>query len=306
MALMGRRAMDGRRGRGFTQATIPAGYGKYLLDQLFLPWAKDMIRRATPCPGDVVLDLASGLGPLARLAAAAIGPSGRVVASDISPAMLAVAAARPVEPEWAPIEYLECPASAIDADDDSFDMVYCSHGLEFFAERDAALAEMYRVVRPGGKALMSAWAAEHPVGLFTPLGQTMREVGLSQPYARAYDADSYRIDCAELHQLVVAAGFADVGVELVELEGHWDSADEAVNTVQGTPFGPLVAALPPAERERVHAILLSKLGGTADGGITVRSMSNVAIGTKPGSPAPCMPAPPGGGCGTMDSFIRRN
>lgn len=280
-AVMGRRAMDGRRGRGFTQATIPAGYGKYLLDQLFVPWAKDMICRAAPRPGDVVLDLATGLGPLARLAAAAIGASGRVVASDISPAMLAVAAARPVEPEWAPIEYLECPASAIDADDDSFDMVYCSHGLEFFAEREAALAEMYRVVRPGGKALVSAWAAEHPVGLFTPLGQTMREVGLSQPYARAYDADSYRIWGPELYEIVAGAGFADVCVELVELAGHWDSADDAANTVQGTPFGPLVAALSPGEQERVRKILLSKLGGSPDDGITVRSMSNVAIGTKP-------------------------
>src|SRR5258708_18160477 len=120
--------VGGVRGRGFTQATIPAGYAKYLLRQLFEPWAKDMIERGAPSPGDAVLDLATGLGPVARLAAAAVGTSGRVVASDISPAMLAVAAARPVEPDWAPIEYLECPASAIDTADDGFDVVYCSHG----------------------------------------------------------------------------------------------------------------------------------------------------------------------------------
>lgn len=271
--------MDGVRGRGFTQATIPAGYAKYLLGQLFEPWAKDMIERGTPSPGDTVLDLATGLGPVARLAAAAVGISGRVVASDISPAMLAVAAARPVEPDWAPIEYLECPASAIDTADDSFDVVYCSHGLEFFAEREAALAEMYRVVRPGGIVLMSAWAAEHPVGLFTEMGQTMREVGLSQPYSRAYDGDSYRMSGPELKRMVEAAGFGDVKVEMVELEGRWDNLDDAANTVRGTPFGPLVAALSADDRERVSKILLSKLGGSADG-VTVRSMSNVATGTK--------------------------
>lgn len=269
----------GRRGRAFTQATIPAGYAKYLLSQLFEPWAKDMIERGTPSPGDTVLDLATGLGPVARLAAAAAGTSGRVVASDISPAMLAVAAARPVQPDWAPIQYLECPASAIDTDSDSFDMVYCSHGLEFFTKREAALSEMYRVVKPGGIALMSVWAAEHPVGLFTPLGQTMREVGLSQPYARAYDDDSYRMSGPELQHMVEAAGFGDVKVEMVELAGHWDNIDDAANTVQGTPFGPLVSAMSAEDQLRVRKILLSKLGGSADG-VTVRSMSNVVVGTK--------------------------
>src|SRR5215472_18635698 len=247
----GRRAMDGVRARGFTQATIPAGYAKYLLGQLFEPWAKDMIGRGAPGQGDAVLDLATGLGPVARLAAAIVGAKGRVVASDISPAMLAVAAARPVQPDWAPIEYLECPASAIDTDSDTFDVVYCSHGLEFFAMREAALSEIYRVLAPGGIALMSAWAAEHPVGLFTPLGQTMREVGLSQPYARAYDADSYRMSGPELQRMVEAAGFCDVKVEIVEIEGHWDNPDDAANTVLGTPFGPLVSAMSADDQQRI-------------------------------------------------------
>jgi ubiquinone/menaquinone biosynthesis C-methylase UbiE len=272
--------MDGVRARGFTQATIPAGYAKYLLGQLFEPWAKDMIGRGAPRQGDAVLDLATGLAPVARLAAAIAGTSGRVVASDISPAMLAVAAARPVEPEWAPIEYLECPASAIDTADESFDVVYCSHGLEFFAERETALSEIYRVVKPGGITLMSVWAAEHPVGLFSQLGQTMREIGLSQPYSGAYDGDSYRMSEPELRRIVEAAGFGDVKVEMVELEGRWDSPDDAANTVQGTPFGPLVAVMPAEDQQRMRKILLSKLGGSA-GGVTVRSISNVVMGTKP-------------------------
>jgi len=274
-----RRAMDGVRGRSFTQATIPAGYSRYLLRQLFEPWAKDMIERASPRPGDAVLDLASGLGPVARLAAAAAGSSGRVVASDISPAMLAVAASRPAPPDWAPIEYLECPASAIDAASDSFDVVYCSHGLEFFAERELALSEMYRVVKPGGIVLMSVWAAEQPVGLFRQLGQTMREVGLSQPYSGAYDADSYRMSGSELQGMVQAAGFGDVKVEMVELEGRWDNPEDAASTVQGTPFGPLVAAMSAEDQLRVRKIMISKLGESA-GAVTVRSFSNVAIGTK--------------------------
>jgi ubiquinone/menaquinone biosynthesis C-methylase UbiE len=88
------------------------------------------------------------------------------VASDISAPMLALAAARPVDPEWAPIEYLECSASAIDAEDDSFDVVFCQHGLQFFADREAAAREMRRVATRDGVALVSTWAAERALTIF--------------------------------------------------------------------------------------------------------------------------------------------
>lgn len=117
--------MDGSRSGNFTQVSIPDGYDRFMLGQLFEPWAADLVSRANLKPGFCVLDVASGLGPMARLAAEAAGPGGRVVASDISAAMLAAASARPEGPGWATIEYLQCPASAIAAEDDRFDVVLC-------------------------------------------------------------------------------------------------------------------------------------------------------------------------------------
>jgi SAM-dependent methyltransferase len=274
------RAMDAARSGTFIRATIPAGYSKYLLRQVFEPWAAQTLRRVTLGQGDSVLDVASGLGPVARLAAAAVGQHGRVVASDISPAMLAVAASRPTEPHWAPIEYLECPAAAIDAADDSFDVVFCQHGLQFFADREAALAEIYRVARPGAVAVISAWAAERPVGLFSQIGQALQEVGLSAPYPQAFDPDSYRVGGPELRGLLEAVGFGDVTVDMVELDNHWQSADDAANTVRGTPFGPILATMSADDRQRFRKILLGKLGGSTDG-VAVRTTSNIATGTKP-------------------------
>jgi len=153
---------DGGRSLGFAQVSIPEGYERFMLRQLFEPWAAELVARAGIGPGDHVLDVASGLGPVARLAAEAAGPGGRVVASDISAAMLALAAARPTDPGWAPIEWLQCPASTIDARDDSFDAVLCQHGLQFFPDRAAAAAEMRRVAASGGILALSTWAAEHP------------------------------------------------------------------------------------------------------------------------------------------------
>ena len=174
--------VDRSRSGSFDQVPVADGYDRFLLGQLFEPWAADLITRASLKPGCLVLDVASGLGPVARLAAQAAGPGGRVVASDISAAMLALASARPHGPGWAAIEYLQCPASVIAADDDSFDVVLCQHGLQFFPDRAAAVAEMRRVTRPGGTAVMSTWAAERPLGLFGPMIEAAQETGIADPF----------------------------------------------------------------------------------------------------------------------------
>jgi ubiquinone/menaquinone biosynthesis C-methylase UbiE len=271
--------MDNSRSESFIQVSIADGYDRFMLGQLFEPWAADLIARASLKPGCCVLDVASGLGPVARLAAHAAGPGGRVVASDISAAMLAVASARPQGPGWAAIEYLQCPASEIAADDDSFDVVLCQHGLQFFPDRAAAAKEMHRVARPGGTAVMSTWAAEHPLGLFGPMTEALQETGIAEPFPGAFDASSYCLHAADLADLLQAAGFGDVSVQTVELDATWPTAQAATSTLLGTPFGPLVSALPADAQQQLRARLASKLGDSANG-VTVRTISNVARGTK--------------------------
>ncbi len=271
--------MDGSRSGSFVQVSIADGYDRFMLGQLFEPWAADLIARAGLKPGCSVLDVASGLGPVARLAAQAAGPGGRVVASDISAAMLAVASARPHGPGWAAIEYLECPASAIAVDDDSFDVVLCQHGLQFFPDRTAAVAEMRRVARPGGTAVISTWAAEHPLGLFGPMTEALQETGLAEPFPGAFDAGSYCLNAADLADLLQAAGWRDTGVQTVELDATWPTAQAATSALLGTPFGPLVSALPADAQQQVRTRLARKLGDSA-GRVTVRTVSNVAQGIK--------------------------
>jgi len=267
------------RSEGFTQVSIPNGYGAYLLGQLFEPWAVVLAARAGIRPGDRVLDVASGLGPVARLAAETAGPGGLVTASDISGAMLAAAAARPELPGWAPLEYLECSASAIAADDDSFDVVLCQHGLQFFPDRAGAVSEMRRVVRTGGIVVLSTWAAEHPLGLFGSMNETLREFGMAEPFPGAFNSDSYRVGLAELRGLFLAAGFQEVSAETVEINATWPTPEAATATLLGTPFGPLVLALPADTQRQVRARLASKLGASPEG-VTVRTVSNIVSGTK--------------------------
>jgi SAM-dependent methyltransferase len=271
--------MDTSRSEGFSQASIPDGYERFLLHQLFEPWARALVGQAHLQPGWSVLDVATGLGPVAREAAAAVGPSGRVVASDISEPMLALAAARPLPAGSAPIEFRPGPASAIPAPDDIFDAVLCQHGLQFFADRAAAVREMHRVALPDGVVVLSTWAAERPLGLFGPMSETLQELGVAEPYPRAFDPGSYRMSAGELTDLLRAAGWRGVQVQTVELDASWASAETAASTLLGTPFGPVVSALPGDAQDQVRNRLITKLGGPADG-VTVRTVSNIARAVK--------------------------
>jgi ubiquinone/menaquinone biosynthesis C-methylase UbiE len=277
--MVGKAVRDGRS-VGFASVSVPDGYVRYMLPQVFEPWAANLVSRVGLRPGQSVLDVASGLGPVARLAASAVGPAGRVVACDISAAMLTAAAAGPVEAGSAPIEYLECSASALDVADSTFDAVLCEQGLQFFPDRAAAVAEMARAVRPDGLVAVSTWAAEHPLGLFGPMCETMARSGIEEPYRGAYDPASYSISSTHLAELIEQAGFHDVTVEVATVDAVWTSVDEAVRSLLGTPFGPLVSRLPPDRQHGVRATLAGHLQPSGQGTVTVRTVSNTALAHK--------------------------
>ena len=243
--------MDGARSESFTQDSRLGNYGRFMLPQLFEPWAAELVARAEVRPGDHVLDVASGLAPVAR----------------------------PADAGWAPIEYLECPATALAVGDDSFGLVLCQQGIQFFGDRAAAVREMRRTARPGGVVAVEVWAAEYPLGLFGPVNETLRAAGLAEPFPRAYETASYQVSDAELTRLFQAAGLRDVSVEAVPLDAVWGSADEVTAALFGTPFGSLVAALPAGRQRQVRDDLARRLGASADG-VTVRTVSNVARGVK--------------------------
>ncbi|MGH3293268.1 MAG: class I SAM-dependent methyltransferase [Trebonia sp.] len=272
--------MSERRSRGFTAGSIPQAYDRFMAAQLFEPWARELVDRAGLTRGSSVLDVATGPGTVARLAASVVGPGGRVVASDISAAMLAVAAGKPAGPGWAPIEYLESPAAAIGFPEGTFDAVLCQQGLQFFPDRAGAVREMGRVTRRDGIVLLSTWASERPLGLFGPMTDVLKEVGMDEPYPRAFDAQSYSLSAAELRRLLSETGLREATVETVELEAVWHSEDDAVATLMGTPYAPGVTALPADVQRRIRELLAARLGQAPDGTFTIRTASHIGRGVK--------------------------
>ena len=122
-------------------------YERYLVPAIFTAFADELVEDVTP--GTRVLDVACGTGIVARRAAAR---GATVVGVDLNPGMLDVA--RSAEPG---IEWIEADATALPPADDAFDMVICQQGLQFMADPAAAVAEMRRVLAPGGRLTISLW-----------------------------------------------------------------------------------------------------------------------------------------------------
>ena len=105
--------------------------------------------------GMKVLDLASGTGDLASRFAGLVGSEGEVVMSDINLAMLEEGRKRMVDEGYAGnIEYMQIDAESIPFPENSFHVVTIAFGLRNVTDKDQALREMYRVLKPGGRALV--------------------------------------------------------------------------------------------------------------------------------------------------------
>jgi SAM-dependent methyltransferase len=264
----------------FGTGSIAGAYRTFVAPQLFEPWAREFVRRAAPPPGGVVLDVATGTGSVARALATAVGPAGRVVASDVSGAMILEARTVAADPAGAPIDYQEWSASALGCADDSFAMVFCQQGLQFVPRRDLALSEMRRSLVSGGVIQLAVWAGERPYGLYGPINETMRDVGIPEPFPGAYDRATYTMDAGSLAAALWDAGFEEVEVETVELTGVWRPADAAVSVATATPFGPALAAAPPRQRDEVHMKIRDRLGISNGAELAVTTYSHLARGVK--------------------------
>jgi demethylmenaquinone methyltransferase/2-methoxy-6-polyprenyl-1,4-benzoquinol methylase len=116
-------------------------------------WKAFTSREAAVRPGMRVLDIAGGTGDLALKFARQAGPSGQVWLTDINHAMLAVGRDRLLDQGLA-LPVAQCDAEKLPFADDYFDVITVAYGLRNMTHKDAALAEMRRVARPGGKVMV--------------------------------------------------------------------------------------------------------------------------------------------------------
>lgn len=137
-------------------------------------WKAFTIGRANVRPGQKVLDIAGGTGDLARAFAKAAGPRGEVWLTDINASMVRVGRDRLLD-EGVITPTLLCDAEKLPFPDNYFDVVSVAFGLRNMTHKDVALAEMRRVLRPGGKVLVLEFSR------------------IWQPLTKAYDLYSFKL-----------------------------------------------------------------------------------------------------------------
>ena len=182
-------------------------------------WKAYTVAVAGVRPGMQVLDIAGGTGDLARSFAAAVGEQGCVVLSDINESMLRTGRDRLLDAGVA-IPAVVCDAERLPFGDATFDLVSVAFGLRNMTHKDVALAEMARVLRPGGRLLVLEFS--RPAALLRKPYEfySFRVMPLLGRWI-AGDAASYRYlaesirmhpDQAALKALMKGAGFCHVDV----------------------------------------------------------------------------------------------
>jgi demethylmenaquinone methyltransferase / 2-methoxy-6-polyprenyl-1,4-benzoquinol methylase len=137
-------------------------------------WKAYTVLVADVRPGQRVLDLAGGTGDLAQAFARKVGSTGLVVHTDINPSMLSVGRDRLLDAGLV-LPTVVCDAEKLPFETESFDRVTVGFGLRNMTHKDLALAEMHRVLRPGGKLLVLEFSK------------------VARPLERAYDWYSFSV-----------------------------------------------------------------------------------------------------------------
>lgn len=140
-------------------------------------WKRAFVAGCGMRPGERVLDLAGGTGDIAELARNRVAPNGRVLVADINRQMLEAGRRRMDDAGRVDaFEWLQVNAEALPFGDRHFDHVTIAFGLRNVTDKAAALSEMHRVLKPGGRVHILEFSHVSP-----------------GPLARAYDVWSFKV-----------------------------------------------------------------------------------------------------------------
>jgi ubiquinone/menaquinone biosynthesis C-methylase UbiE len=223
-----------------------------------------------------VLDVACGTGVIARAAAERVGVTGAVTAIDVAADMIDVARSTPAPPT-PQIEWHVGDAAALPFPDRSYDAVLCQMGLMFVEDRTLAVAEMARVLAPGGRVVVNTPGTIQPP--FEIMERSIVEHiapelgGFVRVVFSMHDPDA-------LAALLREAGLRDVEPRVSTTTLRLPSPAEFLwQYVNLTPMGPFVARAPEAARLAVERDVVDRWQPfVVDGGTVVEQPMVIATG----------------------------
>ena len=207
---------------------VSAGYAQELLP-VFSQWAQDSFERVRPQPEHRVIDEACGPGTVSLLLASRVK---EIVAFDFLAKMLAELQNVLAEKDIANVTARRCDCQSIDEADRSFDLAFSQFGLMFFPDLDAGFAELFRVLKPGGKTAVYSWA---PVSESPAMRMVMEAIWSGFPHLRPKDVEQESFIKGLDNRAIFAEKLNLAGFEQVTIEpiSHQFRAESALAFWQG-------------------------------------------------------------------------
>ncbi len=203
--------------------------------------------------GQRVLDLGCGTGYPAILAAGAVGPGGSVTAVDLSEEMLSVARRKAARLGLSNILFKAGDVSALDFGPECFDAVLSRFCLMFLPDVEGTLAEIARVLKPGGYLTAAVWSVQEKNPFITiPVKVLSKFTDVPTP-APGGPGIFALARAGDLMGRAREAGLDSIAEEEMESTGRFESAEQYLENVKdlAAPFKPLFAAL--AEEDALEA-----------------------------------------------------
>ncbi|MEI6829317.1 MAG: methyltransferase domain-containing protein [Synechococcaceae cyanobacterium ELA445] len=253
--------------------TDGAGYDRFmgvwsrLAGQDFLDWM-------TPQPGLRWLDVGCGNGAFTELIAEQCEPL-TLVGIDPSEAQLTFARQHPLLQN---AEFVNADAMALPFADAAFDLAVMPLVIFFVPEPAQGVAEMARVVAPGGTVAGYAWDMEGGGFPYRIVNETLNAVGRSTPMAPR--PESSRLDV--LRVLWASAGLGDIQTRVISVERTYTDFDDVWSTLLGGPSaGQALAAMNEEERSGFRELLRVRLQPAGSGSISLGARAHAIKGSVP-------------------------
>ena len=222
----------------------------------FAHFGRRLVEVAGINAGARVLDIASGRGAVVLPAAERVGPGGEVVGVDLADAMVHATS------EEAARRGLKARVSVMDAEaltfpSESFNFVICGFGIMFFPDQDRGLAQMRRVLRPGGCLALST----RRIAQGADLHPVLREMGIEAVIRRN--------------------GFTDISVNMDSMDFRYTDAEDVWQTARGTGMRRLLDRLDATQKKRALSLFTERMKPhQRDAGYYLKATALLAVATR--------------------------